>query len=316
MSRSTATYIDYDLRPAKQAERRMILDLLECMKEAGLPVSGYRYIGMGGIKFYDFAMIFRYLGITDLISFERHKKTAVRSEYNKPFALIKVRDEPIGNYLRDELEQKETICWLDYDNALNDSIMDDIRRAGMHIPPGSAVFLTVTAEMPRDYLEMNDEERLAAFLEEFGDFAGRVTPDDMQEAAFSKAWHEVVHAAFTNAFATRDDGEFLPVFRIDYKDSTRMLTYGGPFLKGSNKRSFLKSLRRRLPFLFRSPDLPYAIRTMNTTDRERHLLEFSASGRKNSSQANTLLALGYKEADLAAYRDLVRFLPRYVETLI
>ena len=82
MKASTATFISYDLRPAKQTERRLLLDFLRCSSEAGLTNSDYRYVGMGGTMFYDFHLIHRFLGINNMISLERDPKTHPRSEFN------------------------------------------------------------------------------------------------------------------------------------------------------------------------------------------------------------------------------------------
>lgn len=50
MKESTASYIAYDLRPAKQAERRILLDFLKCANEVGITISDCRYVGMGGLN--------------------------------------------------------------------------------------------------------------------------------------------------------------------------------------------------------------------------------------------------------------------------
>ena len=74
MKASTANFIAYNLRPAKQTERRLLLDFLSCAREEGIANSEYRYVGMGGMMFYDFHLIHRFLGISQMISLERDKK--------------------------------------------------------------------------------------------------------------------------------------------------------------------------------------------------------------------------------------------------
>lgn len=82
MKDSTATFISYNLRPAKQAERRLLLDFLKCASQIGLAISSYRYVGMGGTMFYDFYLMHRFLGITNMISLERDKKICPRARFN------------------------------------------------------------------------------------------------------------------------------------------------------------------------------------------------------------------------------------------
>ncbi len=71
MKPSTAKFIPYDLRPAKQAERRILLDFLKCGNEAGLTISDCRYVGMGGTRFIDFHLMHRFLSVNRMISLER-----------------------------------------------------------------------------------------------------------------------------------------------------------------------------------------------------------------------------------------------------
>jgi hypothetical protein len=68
MKRSSAYKVQYDIRPCKQTERRILLDILKIGSEAGLELSDYMYLGFGGFKFYDFEMVFRHLGIKSMTS--------------------------------------------------------------------------------------------------------------------------------------------------------------------------------------------------------------------------------------------------------
>lgn len=316
MPRSTAKFLAYDLRPAKQTERRILLDYLEALKESGVQISSARYIGMGGTKFYDFAMAHRYLGVKELVSCEWNATMAKRGKFNRPFARIGVLNQRVGSYLRDKLHEKMAICWLDYDNALNDEIVEDIGLIGSRAVLDSSFFVTVAAEMPESYLEMTEAERLDDLRDIFSPFASNVTLSDVEESAFPNAVAKIIEKAFHSSFSGRNDGAWLPYFQLDYKDSMRMLTFGGTFLERAKRRSLRKVLARRLPFLVPLRKSAYRVRSYNLTERERHLFEFSASARTNSSEARILRDLGFSEADLTGYRELVRFLPRYIEAYL
>ncbi|SEN96643.1 hypothetical protein SAMN05216404_10964 [Nitrosospira multiformis] len=54
MRRSTANFISYDLRPAKQSERRILLDLLKIASDCGLPIADYATLGWALIDFTTF----------------------------------------------------------------------------------------------------------------------------------------------------------------------------------------------------------------------------------------------------------------------
>jgi len=155
---STTDFISYDLRPAKQTERRILLDFLKCANECGMTISDCRYVGMGGTAFYDFHLMHRFLGVNRMTSLERfcHKNQA----------------------------------------------------------------------------------------------------------------------------------------------------------KGLSKR-----MKADLPFLLKAP--PYKIRNPNLTERERVVFDLAVTKRRsNSKQSNALKKLGFKRRDFDAYRDLIRFLPRYHESII
>ena len=70
----TARYrrVDYSLRPAKHAERRMLAEVFRRLRPFQ-PIEDYTYIGFGGLWFVDFALIHRMLGVHKMISIEDPK---------------------------------------------------------------------------------------------------------------------------------------------------------------------------------------------------------------------------------------------------
>src|SRR5215469_3114330 len=85
MPRSSAISIPYDIRPSKQVERRIILDMLLTAAASGFPIAKSKYVGMGGVKFFDFIMFHRYLGLKEFISLEHDSDLLARCNFNKPF---------------------------------------------------------------------------------------------------------------------------------------------------------------------------------------------------------------------------------------
>jgi hypothetical protein len=108
---STAKFIQYALRPAKQAERRILMDFLKCANEAGMTVSDCRYVGMGGTMFYDFHLMHRFLGVNQMISLERDPDTHPRSEFNCPFDFINVQNRTVADFLAVDSDDCATIYW-------------------------------------------------------------------------------------------------------------------------------------------------------------------------------------------------------------
>ncbi|HET6247358.1 MAG TPA: O-methyltransferase [Tepidisphaeraceae bacterium] len=315
MKESTAKFISYDLRPAKQAERRILMDFLKCANEAGLTVSDCRYVGMGGTMFYDFHLMHRFLGVKRMISLERDPDTHPRSIFNCPFDFITVENRTVAEFLAADDDDAKTIYWLDYDDGINPEITADITALGARVKVGGFAFLTAYAEPPGALQKQTKEQRLEYFQQNMGDFSVGLTADEMENSEFPKTVHRVLVAAFKNAFSARTDGQFQILFQVQYKDSKPMVTVGGCFCENDAVPTVLKRVKADLPFLLRDP--PYKIPHLNLTERERAVFDMAVTKRRsNSKQSNSLKALGFRKRDFDAYRDMIRFLPRYHESII
>jgi hypothetical protein len=312
---STAKFIPYDLRPAKQAERRILLDFLKCSNEAGLAISDCRYVGMGGTLFMDFHLMHRFLGVNRMISLERDPDMHPRSAFNRPFDFISVRKETVAQFLANDNDEATTIYWLDYDDGLGPDITADIISLGTRVKVGGFAFVTAYADPPGALEKLTKEQRLEYFQQNLGDFSVGLTVDDMENAAFPETVRRILVAAFKNAFSARTDGDFQSIFQVQYKDSAQMITVGGCFCKASHATDLLRRVRADLPFLLKQ--VPYKIRHLNLTERERALFDMAVTrSEANSDQSTSLKSLGFKKSDFDAYRDLIRFLPRYHESII
>lgn len=315
MKQSSSDFIAYDLRPAKQTERRILLDFLKCANECGMTISDCRYVGMGGTTFYDFHLMHRFLGINRMVSLERNPDTHVRSEFNCPFDFIKVENMTAAAFMAGDTDKRKTIYWFDYDDGLGPDITADITSLATRIQLGGFAFVTVYGDPPGILQKESKERRLEYFQDNLSIFSVGLTADDMETAIFPQTVHKVLVAAFKNAFAARTDGQFQILFQIRYKDSTPMVTVGGCFCEKGHARSLSRRVKADLPFLLSAS--PYRIRGLNLTERERVVFDMAVTKRRsNSTQANSLRKLGFKQRDFGAYKDLIRFLPRYHESII
>ena len=62
--------INYSIRPAKSAERKMLCELIQHLSVFH-KLSDYQYIGFGSTYFTDFSLFHRNLGINKMISIEK-----------------------------------------------------------------------------------------------------------------------------------------------------------------------------------------------------------------------------------------------------
>jgi hypothetical protein len=315
MPRSTASFISYDLRPAKQSERRILIELLKLGGDAGLPLPSYRYVGMGANRFYDFLLIHKYVGLTNMISLEHDPDMHKRALYNLPFYFIDARYQTVADFLASDTAQEPTIYWFDYDGGVGGHIVQNINDLALNAKPGDFGFVTVFGGPPRRLSQMNSAARLAWLQDNLGAVAGGVTLSDVTNSNFPDAVHKVLMAAFTNAFASRRDGTFYPFLQVEYTDTSTMITVGGAFMTTGQWSSYESKLRVAMPFL--GPHGLYEIASLHLTDRERRLFDraVTAPSRKRADR-NELVGLGFQDSHLQAYRELLRYLPRYVETMI
>src|SRR5207247_52963 len=124
---SSAYKIQYDVRTSKQTERRLLLDILRSAADVGISLRKYKYIGFGGVRFYDFEMLFRHLGILDMTSVELDDTLFPRCRFNKPFEFIDFQEGQLADYLGRNTFRKPLLAWLDYDSHISGKVIEDIR---------------------------------------------------------------------------------------------------------------------------------------------------------------------------------------------
>ena len=246
---STAKFVSYDLRPAKQCERKMMLDSFGTAMESGFSISNYRYVGMGANRFYDFILMHKYLGIDKMISLEHDKKMFRRAAFNRPYKFIKILNTTAHNFISSDDFSGNSIYWMDYDGSIRPNITQDIASLAPSVKLGDFIFFTVCGIPPKYIETANSPDRLSELDEKFPDLANSLTIEDVEDVNFTKAVHKILHAAFTSAFVVRDEGVFRPFFQVEYADGLDMLTYGGVFAKSAECKKFIDLLKEKVPFL-------------------------------------------------------------------
>ena len=314
---SSARFVSYDLRPAKQTERRILVDILKFGGDCGLPIDRYRYVGMGANRFYDFLLLHKYLGISTMTSLEHDPEMFKRAVFNVPYGFIEVQEKSAAAFVGEDSGEAPSIYWLDYDGGIGPNVTGDISSFSAKLKVGDFCFVTVFGGPPRVLDQQNDNGRLIWLQDNLGDLAGDLLIEDVERSNFPNAVHKLLIAAFRNAFAPRRDGIFVPLLQVEYSDSTPMVTVGGAFLTLGQAIQYRSNLKRTLPFLNTTDAVMYQIRSLHLTERERALFDRAVtSTSRKRVEKNTLNKLGFRSAEIAAYKDLVRYLPRYVETIV
>lgn len=247
MASSSGT-INFSVRQNKTIERSLAFGGLRRFATI-VDLSPAVYIGLGSAWFVDFELAHRELGIQEMISIESDEVTYRRASFNRPYRTVEVihgksYDEVPKLLARPDLDDRPWVVWLDYDQSLDSTKVDELVGLIERAPANSALLTTFNAH-PRNYGDTN-QERLQTFREMFGDaFPTESYPEGLGLANDGK-----VQAATAAALlATLDSaarrvarpGGFVAGFDLMYQDGSPMVTVGG-FLPSPDDRAHVREM--------------------------------------------------------------------------
>lgn len=315
MPRSTASFIAYDVRPAKQTERRGIVEFLNCAKHAGFDVSSYRYVGFGGTKFIDFQLMERYVGFSAYQSIEHDEDIFDRCSFNKPFNSISMFRGPLSVFLSVDIPETNSVYWLDFEVGLKAELFANINSVAAKVKDGDIVLTTIRADAPSG--KGTPRDLLKSRLPGLKTTLDRLKPRQLTEKNFPETAGAILLEIFKSAFSNRiADGQFHPIFKVIYEDSVPMCTVGGVFCSNTSRRprrlrrAVAKSLSVMCPT--KSKQF-YTVPTFNFTELERILLDKTEMN-KNGGYKRRLLSLGLQQSHLEEYCAVSRFVPKFIES--
>jgi len=312
LSAPTGSYskVSYDLRPAKQVERRMLIDALQRLAIAGFDIHGYQYTGFGSIYFVDFIMFRKFLGLTKLLTVEHDARIAKRVRFNQPYKDIEVALRSVGDVIPTLSGDLRHLLWLDYDDIIARSHLEDLIQAGTNLSVGSIILVTLDIEHPSGETPVEWRNHFVAEAEEFLGRSSR--PRDFEASKLAAVNAAILQRALKRGLAGRQ-AEFIPLFNFVYADGHQMLTAGGMIGTEHERNRILASSLPRACYY--RPDLsrpPYRIAIPRVTRKERLYLDSAmpCSGRW------TPRAFELAREEVLAYRDIYRFFPAYAELLL
>lgn len=296
--------VDYRVRPAKQAERAMIGNLVAHVGQVE-PWSSFRYVGMGSIYFVDFVLMHRRFGIDDMISIEGRDEILERCKFNMPYGCITLFGGTVASALPELRSDQPTIMWLDYTGSTTEDRLEEVRVATGDLATPSLFLVTTDITVPRE------EGRVEWFRKCFGDRdSGSVTKaSDLNRKKFPSRIWSYVDAAIRDGVSDRRDGAaYEQLLHIWYSDGAAMLTIGGLIYEDEDQLSAGEF--GRLDFV-RHGDGALKLRIPKLTYRERaeldRLLPAGDLGK---------MPVQLEDADLEAYASLYRFAPFYVDVQV
>lgn len=253
--------IDYSVRPAKYAERRMLSEIFRRVAPFDAP-ENYVYVGLGSVWFSDFVLFHRNHGVREMISIERATAAKSRVEANKPFRNIRMEFRTSSQVLPGLEWARRHFLWLDYDDQIDLDMLLDARTVASNATSGTVLSISVQCQKAR---QMNEAEQaggepsgLQRFITAFG--RERVAPDTLEDdlsgwrfAAYSrnmfKAEIEAALADRNVLLAERDRLTFHYICDFEYADGAKMTTLTGVFVSSAEFAKHRMCAFSKLDFL-------------------------------------------------------------------
>ena len=238
--------IHYMLRPRKQVERKIIIELLQELQTAlDIDITKYQYVGLGSIYYYDFILFNKYLNITDMISLD-YQTCVQRFEFNVPFDFVRFKNLTTTRFLDSQSAStsRNRLIWFDYDSRLilsserrgkrgterqfrlNKPILDDISVLTRQSRENDFFILTVSLDIPpKVFFNINVRNQ---FLEQFKPYlSGKYK--SVGNIKFEN-YRYIIQNVVLNSFKNNETSQalkFRKLFSFAYGDTTPMYTLGG-----------------------------------------------------------------------------------------
>jgi hypothetical protein len=231
---SSSEKINYLVRPAKQVERKLIVEAL-CTLSKVYNISEYKYIGMGSLFYVDFKMIHKYLGIKSMISFEKEEDKIQRFDFNRPYDFINLVPGISTDILPSLDWENNMIIWLDYDMPICSDVINDLSIVSNYIKKGSILIITLDAKAER--FDSDFEHKESAKIEGrltnlknnlHPNYPTDISKKDVSEKSFPLLIHKIISNAISENLVNRNMN-FSQIFNFIYKDSSKMYTFGCVF---------------------------------------------------------------------------------------
>lgn len=228
---SSSEKINYLIRPAKQVERKLIIETLTSLGKV-YPIHTYQYVGMGSLFYVDYKMFHKYLGIENMISMEMEEDKIDRFRFNKPYNFITLRPGISTDILPTLQWDNNMFIWLDYDFRISLTVINDIQIVSNYIRSGGILLITLDAEpkrfdsIKRDPQLSVNKDRLKNLKEElYPYFPSDISEKDLSVKRYPLLLRQIIVNAIEDKLRKRDLG-FFQIFNFKYVDTSRMYTFG------------------------------------------------------------------------------------------
>lgn len=309
---SSGYKIPYDLRPSKQAERYILIDILRHLQKIGLPIEQYHYLGFGSYFFHDYRILHHELNLSTMTSIEGDSSLIDRCEFNKPYSAIAVVPEMSSQFLPSLSRAKSYLVWLDNDFGLTRTVTDDITTCFARLCPGSVFFLTIDMELPDELSNAGARAIFEHYRDELaGELVEGLEPKDFAASKRDETVRRIISGAIGIGLRGREDVSYQNLLSLYYKDSSRMYTVGGVICDAELLGKVTQSPLMAHEFV--KPDVIadfIEIPRIILTKKERLYLERFCLGEEMYDGS-----IGVTDDLFEAYKKYYRYLPNFAEVL-
>lgn len=316
--------INYDLRPAKSIERKMLCEALRKLI-IFCDLAKYRYVGFGATFFTDFLLIHKSLGLNDLISIEKEKEDKRRFEFNCPYRCVQLRFGEANDILPIISWTKKIILWLDYDDPLKDSMLTDIGTFISRAQTGSIILITIDVKPDKSTDQNSEKNRYAQLTERISKtkIPIGVEEKDLDNENYPRVCYNIVNNEIDEVLSKRNGGlanklAYKQLFNFYYQDSSPMLSVGGILYAENDDAQIKKCHFEKLDFIKCERDKydPYKIIVPNLTFREMRSLDKVMPYDKISKIKKKQRPVFLTEKLVEEYSKIYRYVPNFVEAEI
>lgn len=278
--------INYLLRPRKQIERKISIEILQELQQIVPGFEEFRYIGMGSIYYYDYILFHKYLKIKNYTSLD-NKAIPYRFKYNRPYDFIDFQNFISTDFLENFTFDSNIIIWLDYDSSLNEDVFNDFAILSRKCKQNDIVIFTLNVTCP--YVIKKRKRVMEPFTIYL---SGKYQPFNkfLNEDKFSYLYQDICLNYFADKCASRDL-KFNKFFAIKYADNATMLTIAG--IMGETD----EVVQRLTHPCVRTDEQIVAIKVPNLTYKEKFYLDSRIDLIKNSLDE---IAQTIKRKDISA----------------
>ena len=314
--------ISYYLRPKKQIERKIFIEILRTMqlKFDEFDFGNYNYVGMGSVYYYDYLLFHKYLNIRNMVSFDSADNPE-RFIYNKPYDFINFENLTSTEFLRSYTSSLNSLIWIDYDSKIIDkdehtlyeTLVDDLALICQKTIKNDFFILSINCKLTTDKdIRKNIRKNLAKYI------SPEITHDFFTEKNFRFVVEDIV-VNLIEEFTKHKSVKFQKLFSFFYEDGAPMYTIGGVF---SNETKLKEIIDLEFPLLktqIVDIDVPHL------TYKEKILLDSLISNTVVNNKIDfniieeKLEQNGLKSSSIKKFKnyfDFYKYYPQYYEGIV